>query len=370
LAENKKAVLSLWSPCRSCCRSGFSRDKVRRIGIACRSGFSREKVRRIGIACRSGFSRDRVSGYGLKSWLKPLLRPVLLALAFSGAIHADYQDGLDAYQAGDYATAMAEWKKVVNKGPENQNLAIYRESLYAIGMLHWTGEGVPLDYSVSAVWFKQAADINHPGAQVKLGYLYSTGQGVPQNFQEAQRWFEMAAAQGDPDAKHNLDVMFRAGLLSAKGEVKSAAEPVVGDRELAQGPVEQAATAAAGTEFAAPVQADTAAIPVEKPKKRIWPKKALGEEWILEQNPERYTIQVIALSKPDKLREFVAAHPEWAPFAIYTPSELGNRIWILLQGVYDDPAAARSAKARFPPGLEAPEKLWIRKYGRVRELLN
>lgn len=141
--------------------------------------------------CRSGFIREFV----------------LSLLLFSAPVLADYQAGLDAYHAGDYVTAMTEWKETASQAPERENLAIYRETLYAIGMLYWQGEGVEQDYGVSAVWLKQAADINHPGAQVKLGYLYSMGQGVPLNYDEARKWFEMAAKQDDPDAQYNLDIL-------------------------------------------------------------------------------------------------------------------------------------------------------------------
>ena len=107
------------------------------------------------------------------SRLKPLLQSLPFLLEVNA--HADYQTGLDAYNAGDFVKAMAEWKEEVNRPRVPTNLAVYREALYAIAMLYWKGEGVEQDYSVAAVWLKQAADINHPGAQVKLGYLYRPG---------------------------------------------------------------------------------------------------------------------------------------------------------------------------------------------------
>ena len=239
------------------------------------------------------------------------------------AAHADYQTGLNAYVDGDFERAMAEWKAEVNQPGEPENLAIYRETLYAIGMLSWPGEGVEQDYTISAVWLKQAADINHPGAQNKLGYLHSTGQGLPQNYREARRYFEMAAAQGDPDATHNLDLLFRAGHF----------EPVA---------VEQVPEVPPGD---------------------------AGAAWIRAQNPEHYTIQVIALRAPGKLHAFIAGHPDWAPFAIYRPAGNELPLSVLVQGVYPDAGAARAAVEAFPSGLQRREQMWIRTFAKVQALI-
>ena len=126
-------------------------------------------------------------------------RPLLAVLfgLIPSLLLCDYQSGLDAYNAGDYAGALADWKAEVagEPDPNPQRLVVYREALYGIALLYWKGEGVSQDYGIATVWLKQAADINHTGAQNKLGYLYATGQGVPQNLNEAMRYFRMAASQ-------------------------------------------------------------------------------------------------------------------------------------------------------------------------------
>jgi hypothetical protein len=291
-----------------------------------------------------------------------LLQVVMLGI-LPGMTIADYQTGLNAYVDGDFERALAEWKAEVNQPGEPANLAIYRETLYAIGMLYWQGEGVAQDYTVAAVWMKQAADINHPGAQNKLGYLYSTGQGVPQNFAQARRYFEMAAAQGDPDASHNLDQMFRQGLFAeAISEEQAAAKENIAPEEPLARPVDPAPLAA------------------EEPPSRAEPGEVIaaraqrsngfeGADWIRAQNPEHYTLQVIALRAPDRLMEFVAEHPDWAPYAIYLPPGNERPLSVLVQGVYPDVEAARAAAQSFPPGLQKPDQIWIRKFGMVQELL-
>jgi TPR repeat protein len=281
--------------------------------------------------------------------VKTLPQIAMLALLTAVPGYADYQAGLDAYQAGDYASALAEWRDEINQPAPPANLAVYREALYAIAMLYWKGEGVAQDFAMSSVWLKQAADINHAGAQVKLGYLYSTGQGVPLNYQEARRWLEMAAVQGDPDAAYNLDILSREGLGWAEdGDPRgspAASAPGI------EGVTKASAEAVAGQALPSAPAAD------------------LGEAWIKSQDPEHYTIQVIALRVPDNLYEFIARHDDWQPFAIYRPAGTERPLWVLIQGVYPDVDAARAAAAALPSGLQKREELWIRKFAMVQGLL-
>lgn len=267
-----------------------------------------------------------------------------LLLAVTTA-HADYQAGLDAYDAGDHATALAEWLEEINRPGDPENSALYRESLYAIAMLYWQGQGVDQNYAVAAAWLRQAAHRNHPGAQNKLGFLFSMGEGVGQDYQEARRWFERAAALGDPDAAYNLDQMFRQGLLQPAEEEPAASAPQVADKAPAATPIEAA------------------------PARLAQPAGDAGVPWILAQNPEHYTIQVIALRDPEKLYEFIDRNPGWAPFAVYRPS--GNRrpLWVLVQGAYPSVAAARGATRSFPGGLQKRGELWIRKFGMVQGMI-
>lgn len=140
-----------------------------------------------------------------------------LVLAFvcmlaAPALPADYQAGLDAYINGDYDTAITEWRAVVESPPGAVPNPVRAETLYAIGMLFWIGQGVQQDTVEAASWLHVAAGMNHPGAQNKLGFLYSSGQGVRQSDFEAFKWWQLAANQGDADAQYNLGVMYRDGL--------------------------------------------------------------------------------------------------------------------------------------------------------------
>ncbi len=74
---------------------------------------------------------------------------------------ADFQAGQDAYDRGDYDTALKEFRPLAEQG--------------------------------------------YPLAQATLGFMYAKGQGVPQDYIQAYMWASLAAAQGDEDAVEGLE---------------------------------------------------------------------------------------------------------------------------------------------------------------------
>ncbi len=52
------------------------------------------------------------------------------------------------------------------------------------------------DYASAMRLFRLAANQGDPEAQISLGFMYAEGQGVPQDDAEAVRWYRKAAEQG------------------------------------------------------------------------------------------------------------------------------------------------------------------------------
>lgn len=147
-------------------------------------------------------------------------RKLLLALAISGIgfahadyARADYEDGVNAAQAGDYATALAEFEEAAEAGLDlaQFNLAI----------LYYTGRGVVQSYEQALRWTLAAAEQGHLNAQNNLGALYYTGTGTEVNFEEALRWYEAAAIGQQPEAQYNLSTMYEAGEGTERDLVKA-----------------------------------------------------------------------------------------------------------------------------------------------------
>jgi TPR repeat protein len=103
--------------------------------------------------------------------------PVLLTLLFGTPAFADFQNGLDAANRGDYATALKEWVPLAEKGNA------YAQS--SLGWMYNNGFDVKRNYKAAAKWYKLAADQGHPDAQFNFGQMYFDGEGVTQYFKIA-----------------------------------------------------------------------------------------------------------------------------------------------------------------------------------------
>ena len=137
--------------------------------------------------------------------VKPL-GAILLALlmTFSSPVAAqDFQKGLAAAQAGDFATALQEWTPLAEAG-----VALAQ---YNLGWMYDNGQGVPQDYAEAVKLYRLAADQGVASAQYNIGWMYSNGQGVPQDYAEALKWYRLAADQGKAKAQNNLGTMYEYG---------------------------------------------------------------------------------------------------------------------------------------------------------------
>ena len=136
--------------------------------------------------------------------MKNLTIAIAFLMTFSLPVSAqDFQKGLAAVQAGDYATALKEWKPLAEAGGAGaQN---------NLGVMYEKGHGVPQDYAEAVRWWRLAAEQGDAHAQTNLGYMYEKGQGVSQDYAEAVRWYRLAAEQGHADAQTNLGYMYGKG---------------------------------------------------------------------------------------------------------------------------------------------------------------
>ncbi len=87
-----------------------------------------------------------------------------------------------------------------------------------MGMLYFSGRGVPKDYQQAMVWFRKAAEQGNADAQYLLGGMYDEGRGVPKDDQQAVVWYRKAAERGLANAQTNLGLMYFRGTGVPKDE--------------------------------------------------------------------------------------------------------------------------------------------------------
>ena len=122
---------------------------------------------------------------------------VMLALPVAAQ---DFQNGVEAFRRGDYATALREWRPLAERGNATAQ--------HNLGVMYDRGQGVPRDYVEAVKWYRKAAVQGDAPAQLNLGLLYEKGQGVPRDYVEAVKWYRKAAVQGNQWSQHDLGSMY------------------------------------------------------------------------------------------------------------------------------------------------------------------
>ncbi len=133
--------------------------------------------------------------------MKRLALTIVFVLGFASPVWADFWDGIAAYDRGDYAAALKEWRPLAEQG----NAA----AQYNLGQMYIYGRGVPEDYAEAAKWYRKAAEQGHANAQYNLGVMYDNGQGVPQDYVQAHMWYNLAAAGITPGGSRDIVVEHR-----------------------------------------------------------------------------------------------------------------------------------------------------------------
>jgi len=134
-------------------------------------------------------------------WARLVLAVVVMLVA--APAWADFKAGAEAYQRGDYATALTEFRPLAQQGNA--------EAQFNLGGMYLKGRGVPQDDAEALRWFRLAAEQGDAKAQAQLGLMYGIGLGVPQDDAQAVQWFRLAAAQGYAVVQYSLGVMYYIG---------------------------------------------------------------------------------------------------------------------------------------------------------------
>ena len=135
-------------------------------------------------------------------------KPGLAAAVLGGALFlsaapaaATFESGLQAFQKGDYATALKDWEVLAARS--------HARSQYQLGVMYNEGHGVPKDPDKAISWWTKAAQLGYVEAQhiVAHSYLYGS-RGFKQDDGRAFRWFEKAAKQGFSKSQYTLGKMY------------------------------------------------------------------------------------------------------------------------------------------------------------------
>ena len=109
-----------------------------------------------------------------------------ILLALSGPVRADYQAGVDAFEARDYSQALDELLPIAKQG--------HVEAQTLLGTLFRTGLVGNQDFITAEMWFLEAAAQDDPSAHYNLGMMYFQNEKMPPGVHDK---VEAARAGGD-----------------------------------------------------------------------------------------------------------------------------------------------------------------------------
>ena len=138
---------------------------------------------------------------------------VALIIALAGPTRADFDAGMAAFERGDYATALQEWRPLAEQG--------HAEAQNYLGWMSRWGLGVPMDDAEAAKWYRKAAEQGIADYMTRLAGMYLLGWGVPQDHVKAHMWYDLAAAAGD---KHAPEFRDRLAREMAPADISTAQE--------------------------------------------------------------------------------------------------------------------------------------------------
>lgn len=128
----------------------------------------------------------------------------LVGLILAPPVSAALDDGLAAYDNGDYVAAYRELHPLAEAGDPTAQ--------HGLARMFFAGQGVPRDVVAAMAWERKAADLGEPAAQLDLATRYENGIDVPADPEQAARWYGMAAEHGAPVAQYRLGLLYLNGI--------------------------------------------------------------------------------------------------------------------------------------------------------------
>jgi len=168
--------------------------------------------------------------------------------AYAGPALAGYEEGMEAFSRGDYATAFDELRPLADKGDPNAQ--------FTLGFMYDYGQGVRRNAIEAIWWYRKAAEQGSAVAQFTLGGIYESGRGAPKDLIAAYRWYSLAAESLPPGEIRNTVIERQdtvAGQLS-DSELAHARELLLGQAAAVDADAASAALRRAGPD--APVDRD------------------------------------------------------------------------------------------------------------------
>jgi len=107
----------------------------------------------------------------------------LITLLFPLISQAGFDEAVAAYESGDFATAVKEYRALAEQSDPRAE--------FALGFHHHYGYGVPKDQAEAIKWFRLAASHGDVQSRYYLGIMHQKGEGVAKDLVAAHMWLSL-----------------------------------------------------------------------------------------------------------------------------------------------------------------------------------
>lgn len=135
--------------------------------------------------------------------MRAALAGLVLSVA-AGPAFASFDQGVEAYNRGDFVAAMSAFKPLAVQGDPRAQ--------FNVGLMYEDGRGVLRNFETALMWYRTAAQQGNARAQNNIGFMYCYGRGVQRDFREAMSWYRLSAEQEFPRAQFNIGLMYDQGM--------------------------------------------------------------------------------------------------------------------------------------------------------------
>ena len=264
------------------------------------------------------------------------MRNLLLALVIGAvALPAAAQSvraGIEAWQKGDTAGAVAIWRPLAEAGDA--------DAAFNLGQAYRLGKGVVIDLSQAQSWLERAARKGHVDAQTTLGLLlFQNGNRV-----SAMRWLSLAAEAGEARALLMVGTALYNGDGIPQDPIKAYAYV---SRAAAQGLAPAKSTLADMDEV----------MPLEQRRRGV----ALAQEMVATKKPAPAAAPPKTAAKPDapKAAPPKTATPKAPAPAVSKPTVAASGNWRIQLGAFSQRKSAETLFARLSGKLAGRQAFYV-----------
>ena len=253
------------------------------------------------------------------------------------------------------AATAAKWHQKAAK----QGLA---EAQYNLGTMYGTGRGVERDDALAAKWLRKAADQGMVEAVYNLAVLYEHGQGVPQDRKQALSRYQQAADAGYTQARQRLRTLeTTVGEQNNSRRQKPAINTGADNTTAAALPARQDADGSLNLTLQQAAQPGQ-----ETPVKTAENGRIRSAEWFASLDADRYTLQILSVTKEFSSRAFIKKHGLENDAAYFAVRNNDQTWYAVTYGLYDSAKEAEVAGQSLPESINEL-KPWVRNTGRIQQ---